>query len=362
MVVATSHKAWHARAKELARWALPRLVNRPDCYFAHVPAKRKAPATTRPVLGRVTEDLLAKHFAAVSLRDLVMLPAMCDSVTSRWLCIHTYSHGEDDTARPGDNFHASLEWYDKLTQVGGFPMLEEVNPGGAYRLWVFFDSPMDSVVLTRTLSKFVSDYADMGLYHEPTLWPPTHPQTDPAHYATEPPGRTPSFDGANTGDLTLCYSRVWSGSEWLEGDEAISAMLATPLTPDTIFRKPRRNMTPVSPAASVASLKPVAPPPAVPVPVTPRQETPAVATPTPTPANSAVAAVVPKASSTSETPSVEALVRVIAERTGMREEEVVRRAMRWVHEQDEVVQAVILGQVPKAIAPNVWPLIVKANT
>ena len=58
--------------------------------------------------------------------------------------------------------------------------------------------------------------------------------------------------------------------------------------------------------------------------------------------------------------TAEQVVGKIAARTGMREDEIASRIFKWIGEQDEVVQAVILGQIPDAIRPNVWKLILES--
>lgn len=55
--------------------------------------------------------------------------------------------------------------------------------------------------------------------------------------------------------------------------------------------------------------------------------------------------------------AIDAVVQGVAQRTGLRESEVQRRVFEWFGQQDEVIQAVVLGQIPKALRPSVAKLL-----
>lgn len=57
--------------------------------------------------------------------------------------------------------------------------------------------------------------------------------------------------------------------------------------------------------------------------------------------------------------SVAEVVTAIAEQSGMREGEIVKRVFSWLHEQDDVIRALVLGQIPDAIRPDAAKLILE---
>ena len=55
-------------------------------------------------------------------------------------------------------------------------------------------------------------------------------------------------------------------------------------------------------------------------------------------------------------------VAKIAERTRLRDDEIINRVFGWLASQDEIVQAVALGQIPQVLRPDAASLILDRLT
>jgi hypothetical protein len=370
----TAHEvaqAWREHAYDLVQWTLQRLVNRSDVY-GHYPDRGPDDPCVLPeaVRGTLTERRLGRHYAATSRGHIVAVHALSAEQTARWMLIGFRRRTEGDAAAtPGVNFDIALQWHERLRTLGFDPILEDGDGQGGYRLLTLFDEPAAATAVLTFARQITVDYADKGLTEPPRLVPGEASEDESW---LRLPGLHPGGSHA---------SRVWDGDRWLDGAEAVTALLRAKATPPTFLRVPRPTTqsperAPAEPGrpvvtpraapvdtrrrATKAALADTAVLPAIAVPPThavavnlnpqPREEaSDMIATAKPdTPRTSAV---------TSDAP--DAIVATIAQRTGMRESEITRRLFAWFSEQDEVVQALVLGQIPQALRPNAAQVLVE---
>ncbi len=348
-------QAWREHAYDLVQWTLQRLVNRSDVY-GHYPDRGPDDPCVLPeaVKGSLTERRLGRHYAATSRGHIVAVHALSPQQTTRWLLVAFRRRSEgDDAGTPGVNFDIALHWYERLRGLGFDPILEDGDGQGGYRLLTLFDDPA-AVDQVRAFAQQVTvDYADKGLTGPPRIVPGEAGEDE---LWLRLPGLHPSGTHA---------SRVWDGDAWLEGGEAVAALLRARATPPTFLRTPRPNTVPpvVPPrqpgrvvdtprAAARRQLRAALADTAildVAVNLRPRRPAevpPMIATTKPD---------IPRPAPTPPQPAAdgpESVVAAIAQRTGMRDGEITRRLFDWFSQQDEVVQALVLGQIPQALRPH----------
>lgn len=222
-------------ADDLAEWAMERLVNRRDVWSQYTLKDGKIRVVMLPIPERrklgtdmVTLTKLHRHFQAKSAAHLIGLFSISDHSTCKWFAIDVDLHDEtlpnaDEIAEA--NFAAALEWAEKLRTDGMDPMLLDSNGVGGYHVWVLLDKEYPLADVFDFADNIRSDWHRLGLPRRPEIFPPkriVEPEDLP--YTLRTPGRhhTRHF-----------YTRVWNfdaiggENEWLEGGDAIEAMLAT---------------------------------------------------------------------------------------------------------------------------------------
>jgi hypothetical protein len=228
--------AWAERAEELTRWAFARLVVRRDVWGGYVceqdrgkPYTRadgttdKLGATlTRPARtqrGKVflTEEVVLRHFRPRDAGDVIGLHTTDPDNTCRWGALDIDRHGQQ-SADPEINRRAALHWYARLVARGFRPLLTDSNGAGGYHLHVLFTERVPSTQLYFFLRGLVADHARIGLAAPPEAFPKQQ-QIRLGRYGNwvRVPGRHHSREH---------WSRIWDGSRWLEGHEAISHILS----------------------------------------------------------------------------------------------------------------------------------------
>jgi hypothetical protein len=219
-------QAWDDRATELAAWAMKRLANRTDCWGGywrdHNAEGSPTRQTTRPHLlerGKIclTERILANHFAATDTRFIVGLHTTSPENTSRWGALDIDHHG--DSSSPAEvNLTAALHWHARLIAMGFRPLLTESNGRGGYHLRVLFREPVATAKVFSLMKWLVKDYAQLGMSVEPETFPKqSRIKTSGFGNWLRLPGRHHTREH---------WSRVWDGSQWLEGHAAIDRMLS----------------------------------------------------------------------------------------------------------------------------------------
>lgn len=254
---------WQRYADRLAEWAMERLVNRRDVWSQYTLRNGEVRVVMLPVKERrsagtdmVTLNKLRRHFAGRAVSHLIGLHAISDHSTAKWFAVDIDLHDEsvanaDEVAAA--NFAAALEWSRRLRKDLMDPVLMDSNGVGGYHLLVLLDREYPLNDVYDHVDDLRSGWQDFGLPREPEIFPPKREvEADDLPYALRVPGRHHSRPH---------YSRVYNFDqlgerEWLEGGEAIEAILAarpSPLRKRT--RTPQANKRPAK-SNSAAKRKP----------------------------------------------------------------------------------------------------------
>jgi hypothetical protein len=231
---------WRAQAHELARWVWEHLVNRTDAWGGYyrvqgADGKWITRQTTHPREGArgqvfLTRGTLSLHFNTVSTSAVCGLHSTSPDNTSRWGAIDVDHHGPTSTA-PEVNWQAALSWYERLRRAGFRPLLTDSNGKGGYHLLVLLAQAIQTARVHHFLKALVADHAQYGM--------PVPPEVFPKQPCVAPPGQPGQYGNwlrlPGRHHTRAHWSRVWDGSHWLEGAEAISFILAlTGDSPDLI--------------------------------------------------------------------------------------------------------------------------------
>ncbi len=225
---------WLRYSDELADWAMERLVNRRDVWSQYTIKPDgevgvvMLPIPERRKLGTdmVTLHKLQRHFAARSVAHLIGLFSISDINTCKWFVIDVDLHDES-VANAGEiaeaNLTACKTWAEKLREQFFDPCIIDSNGVGGYHVWVLLDDEYPLADTFDFVSDLRDDWASFGLPRKPEVFPPKR-HVEPGHlpYGLRVPGRH---------HLRAHYSRVWNwestgGNQWLEGSDAIEALLA----------------------------------------------------------------------------------------------------------------------------------------
>ena len=229
---------WKERSRELAEWAMEKLVNRKDVwgqYGSLTPGEQKKlgrtyKAMTLPVASKrgpdmVTLDKLTRHFASAHHRrpQIIGLHAKSKENTSRWLGIDIDMHDEDKAdaeEHARRNLVGAINWWRKLQRMGYDPLLLDSNNSGGYHLWVLFDQPAPTDQVFAFAWSLISGWQENNLSEEPETFPKKLKEDKLGAWF-----RLPGLH--HTRDH---HARVWSGDDWLDdpwlsGHAAIDAIL-----------------------------------------------------------------------------------------------------------------------------------------
>jgi hypothetical protein len=228
--------AWADQADALARWAEGRYVNRrdvaggytaledrgreyrkPDGTVAKVGATLTRPAPSRRGGAYLTVARLERHFRARGPIDVLGLHTTSPENTSKFGTVELDHHGP--LSNPAEvNFRAARAWWERLREMGFRPLLWDSNGSGGYHLDLLLAEPIATPRLYHFLRALVSDHAAHELPKPPECFP-TQPSIAPGRY-----GNWVRLIGRHhTRDF---WARVWGGSRWLEGAEAVAFVLA----------------------------------------------------------------------------------------------------------------------------------------
>jgi hypothetical protein len=226
---------WADRAEELADWALLQ-VNRTDVWGGYWPLARRGTTytkrdgtlgtfgktTTRPVpskrgqvlLGR---ELLLRHFRATGPEDVLGLHTTAPDNTSRWGAVEIDRH-RDDGPDPGLILSAARAWHARLTALRFRPLLTDSNGAGGVHLRVLLSAPVSTPQLFAWLRQLTGDFARLGLTARPEIFPKQ------GVIAADRFGNWLRLVGRH--HTREHWSRVWDGSGWLAGADAVAALLS----------------------------------------------------------------------------------------------------------------------------------------
>lgn len=226
---------WVRYADDLAEWAMKRLVNRRDVWSQYTLRDGKISVVMLPIAERrklgtdmVTLNKLHRHFSGKSPAHLIGLHSISDHSTCKWFAIDVDLHdpslpNADEIAAA--NFEAALEWAERLREMGMDPMLFDSNGAGGYHVWVLLDKEYPLADVYDLADSIRSDWQEFGLPRKPEQFPPKRVVgPDDLPYTLRTPGRHHTRHH---------YTRMWNfdaaaeENEWLEGGDAIEAMIAT---------------------------------------------------------------------------------------------------------------------------------------
>jgi hypothetical protein len=227
---------------------MARLVNRFDAwggfYEDFSSGERQVRKVTKPALvrrGRVrlTEITLAAHFRAYRTADLLGLHTTSASNMSLWAAAELDHHGPTSTP-PELNLRAVLGWYGRLRAQGFRPLLTDSNGKGGYHLLTLFSEPTYTGRAYDFLQALVADYRRHGLDAPPEVFPKQR-QVPAGGY-----GNWLRVVGKHHTEPH--WSRVWAGSGWLAGADAVAFILSlegdpVSLLPPARPEPPVRNVT-----------------------------------------------------------------------------------------------------------------------
>jgi len=229
---------WVRHADVLAEWAMERLVNRRDVWSQYTLKDGKISVVMLPIAERrklgtdmVTLNKLNRHFSGKSPAHLIGLHSISDHATCKWFAIDVDLHdpgmpNADEVAAA--NFEAALDWAERLRDMGMDPMLFDSNGAGGYHVWVLLDKEYKLADVYDFVDGIRSDWKERDLERKPEQFPPKRAVgPDDLPYTLRTPGRHHTRHH---------YTRVWNfdavdgENEWLEGGDAIEAMIATRLS------------------------------------------------------------------------------------------------------------------------------------
>lgn len=226
---------WAKRADAMKEWTWTRLVNRTDIwggyhkapgkeYTAKDGTKRKSPKTvTRPPVEQrgdwvLTKSIIRHHYCALARQDIVGVHSTrFPENTSKWGATDIDHHGEGSTPA-AVNLKAAMAWYDGLVAANFRPLLIDSNGAGGYHLWVLFREPLPTATVFNFMRAVVGDHAEYGMDVPPEVFPKQSRVT-----ANNPCGNWLRLPGKH--HSREHWSKVWDGSQWLDGNWAIDFML-----------------------------------------------------------------------------------------------------------------------------------------
>ncbi len=222
-------KEWEDQSDNLANWALTNLVNRYDVWGQYTEKSdvvgKSISVVTLPVKDlrgkgdMVSFDKLKRHFRGRKPSDLIGLHCISEKETCRWFAIDLDVHDEKDSSYFSKvNFEAMLNWSDRFRQKLLDPCLIDSNGMGSYHLLVLLDKPYPLELVYDFLSTSTGNFGELRIENKPELFPSSKKLKSLGKWLRMP-GRHHTRPH---------FSKVWSddlGGKWLEGIEAIEALM-----------------------------------------------------------------------------------------------------------------------------------------
>ena len=220
--------AWQREAGRLARWTQERLVNRTDVYGSYLPLGGRQPGKSNNYTapnkalrapGALTTEIIEEHFRGHDQGTLIGLHAISPDCTCKWFLVDIDQHGDDQAALAAANAKAAFAWHAELQQRGFHPLLLDSNGRGGFHLLVTFSAPVASQRVHAFATQFVQDFAARGLVQAPEVFPKQPDVNEHRPYGNwaRLPGRHHTRDH---------WTKVWDGSQWLEDQAAVEAILS----------------------------------------------------------------------------------------------------------------------------------------
>jgi hypothetical protein len=211
---------WGDHAEYLADHALKRLVVRTDRWGAIGGMNGKPGWYTAS--GELTRDVLVRHFRGAAPTDIVgvlsLAPDNAGKCWSRWTGTDIDWHKQEPA--PAANWTAAKALYDTLLALGFRPVLEDSNGLGGYHVWVLFAERIRASIARNFGLWLTRDWKAWGLEERPEVFPKqAHVTGDECGNFLRLPGRHFKHPAH--------WSRIWNGSLWLEGEDAIDYLVNT---------------------------------------------------------------------------------------------------------------------------------------
>jgi hypothetical protein len=160
---------------------------------------------------------LCNHFAADETRYVVGLHTTSPENLSRWGAVELDCHDETRSS-PEVNLAAALHWYARLAEYGFRPLLTDSNGKGGYHLRILFRKPAPTQSVHRFLTWLSANFTQLNL--------PTPPETFPKQPKIKIGGFGNWLRLPGRHHTRPHWSRVWNGSDWLDGHAAIDFILS----------------------------------------------------------------------------------------------------------------------------------------
>lgn len=227
-------QAWHDRAKELAQWTMLRLVNRTDRYGGFwIDKGGEVHLTTKPQdgpkEGSLSNTVLIASFNAKDARSIVGTHALGPSNTGKYVAADIDAH-PGTKADPVENERFAKAIYSELVGFKFRPLLTASNGSGGFHCRALFDGAVSGKILFSFGNWLVRDYKNYGFQKPPEVFP-----KQPALTENVPYGNWLRCPGRHKSSKREYWSKVWDGSEWLNGQRAIEFILALPGDPESLI-------------------------------------------------------------------------------------------------------------------------------
>ena len=254
---------WARYAPQLAEWTMEHLVNRRDVWSQYIIKNGEVSVVMLPIKERrkigaemITMRKLVRHYSGRAIPHLIGLHSISDHNTCKWFAVDIDLHDElianaDEVVQA--NTGAVFEWAQRLRDQGFDPILMDSNGVGGFHLWVVFDKEYSLKDTYDFADQLRSDWEELGLPRRPEIFPPKREvKPDDLPYGLRLPGRH---------HYRPHYTRIYNfdaveGNEWLEGGEAIEAILATrPAKLPSAKIRPKKAAAPKKPTKKPAATR-----------------------------------------------------------------------------------------------------------
>lgn len=216
--------AWRRRAAELTDWVLGHLPSRLDVWGGYVPPRYRKPGgdkvLTKPRKSKrgietLTRSHVMAHFRGYDAGDVIGLHTTGPNDTCRFGAIEIDRH--TDLLPIELTTAAAHFWYEKATSLGFHPLLIDSDGKGGFHVIIVFADPIPAAIAYWFFRWLARDWRGLNL--------PKRPETFP---------KQPALNGRFGNWLRLVgrhhtrehWARLWDGSQWLEGYDAIDLVLA----------------------------------------------------------------------------------------------------------------------------------------
>ena len=242
-------REWDRYSMDLADWAMERLVNRRDVWGQYTLRDGEVGFITLPgrkqrALGShmVTLNKLTHHFQAHSIADVISLHSISDHRTANGspsISTFTTNPSPMPTIRPRPIWKPGSNGRGGCARRFSTRFFSIPTASAGITCGACSTASIPWPMFTITYSNLRSDFASFGLARKPEVFPPKREvEDDSLPYPLRVPGRHPRRP---------FYSRVRdfdgvSENDWLEGGEAIEAMLNIRPAPLPKSDKPKKEL------------------------------------------------------------------------------------------------------------------------